>query len=51
MSADSRTMRIDISIGVYNQLEEHALTTDVGVIDLIRQILVHWTNDHPLPDA
>lgn len=47
----TRTVRLDLSPTIYEDLEARAIERDGGVNDVIRYILTRWIDANPLPPA
>ena len=49
----TRTVRLPLATSVYMALEAHAIEDDIGVSDIIRRIIIRWSDEHPidLPSA
>jgi len=50
--ARSRTLRLDITEKVYDNLEAHAAVEDAGLHQIARRVIIQWSDEHPaeLPD-
>jgi len=44
----TRTIRLSLVTSIYEALEAHAIKDDIGVADIIRRIVIHWSDEHPI---